>query len=198
MNPDVKELKVLDEIREGSDIALKLLDSLQSEATVEHFRLAMRELAGGVTVVTIGKGLDRTGFTSTSVESLSVDPPRVLLTVSEGSSSWKQLQKDPRFGINILRSGHEALANQFAGFGGITGADRYRGARWITLTSGGAAILEDALAGADCVVEEVFSRHGHAIIIGLVKSVLLHADGQPLLYWQGAYRQIANQPSDHP
>lgn len=159
--------------------------------TIDRFRQAMRELAGGVAVVTVGEGPDRTGFTSTSVESLSVEPPRLLLCVSESSSSWKQLQKRPYFGVNILRADHQVLADQFAGRGGLQGEERYRGAKWTTLSSNGAAILEDALAGADCFVEEILLRHGHAIVIGQVRSILLHANGQPLLYWQGAYREIA-------
>jgi flavin reductase (DIM6/NTAB) family NADH-FMN oxidoreductase RutF len=56
-----------------------------------------------------------------------------------------------------------------------------------------ASILKDALAGIDCIVEEILPRHGHAIVISRVRAVLIHADGHPLLYWQGVYRQISQQ-----
>src|SRR5215813_7598964 len=141
-------------------------DLTQPEVTMDSFRQAMRELAGGVAVVTIGLGPDRTGCTATSVEALSVEPPRLLLSLNENSSSWKQLQVCPYFGVNILRANHQDLADQFAGRGGLQGVDRYRGAKWTTLSTDGAAILEDALAGVDCVVEEMLPRHGHVIIIG--------------------------------
>jgi len=177
----------------SSDVVAMLPDvPINPEATVDSFRQTMRALAGGVAIVTVGQWPERTGCTATSVESLSVEPPRLLLSINESSSSGKQLQKHPCFGVNILRANHRSLADQFAGRGGLQGEDRYRGGRWTTLTSDGAAILEDALAGADCVVEEVLSRHGHAIVIGRVRAILLHADGQPLLYWQGAYRQIVH------
>jgi flavin reductase (DIM6/NTAB) family NADH-FMN oxidoreductase RutF len=162
----------------------------QPEVSIDVFRKAMRELAGGVAVVTVGQGPDRTGFTATSVESLSAEPPRVLVSISENSSSWKQLKKYPPFGVNILRADHEGLADQFAGRGGLHGPDRYRGANWTTLSTDGAAILDDALAGLDCIVEEILLRHGHAIVIGQVRAIRTRADGQPLLYWQGAYQQI--------
>lgn len=175
--------------------AMASKDLTEREITIDAFRQAMRELAGGVVVVTVGIGEERTGFTSTSVESLSVEPPRLLLSLSESSSSWKQLQKCPYFGVNILRAHHLGLADQFAGRGGFQGSDRYCGARWITLSNDGAAILEDALAGVDCIIEEMLPRHGHVIIIGRVRAIQLHADGQPLLYWHGTYRQIVhNQP----
>jgi flavin reductase (DIM6/NTAB) family NADH-FMN oxidoreductase RutF len=167
-------------------------DRVQREVTIECFRRAMRELAGGVAVVTVGQGPEQTGFTATSVESLSVEPPRLLVCISETASSWKQLQTWPYFGVNILRAGHRLLADQFAGRSGLQGQDRYHGANWTRLSNDGAAILEDALAGVDCVVEEILLRHGHAIVIGQVRTILLHADGQPLLYWQGAYRDIAH------
>lgn len=171
-------------------------DRIQREVTIEGFRQAMRALAGGVAVITVGLGRDRTGFTATSVESLSVEPPRLLLSISENSSSWKQLQKCPYFGVNILRADHRELADQFAGRGGVRGEDRYRGAKWTRLSHDGAAILEDALAGADCIVEETLQRHGHAIIIGRVRAILPHTDGPPLVYWQGAYRQIVHTEPD--
>lgn len=171
-------------------------DHVQREVTIDRFRQAMRELAGGVAVVTVGQGPDRTGFASTSVESLSVEPPRLLVCVSETASSWRRLQKWPYFGVNIVRADHQVLADQFAGRGGRQGEERYHGANWTTLSSNGAAILEDALAGADCVVEEILLRHGHAIVIGQVRAILLNADGQPLVYWRGAYQQIIHEQSD--
>lgn len=165
----------------------------QQEVTIDAFLKAMRELAGGVAVVTVGKGPDRTGFTATSVESLSAEPPRLFVSVSESSSSWKVLQKYPSFAVNILRANHQGLADQFAGRGGLQGLERYRGVNWTSLSTDGAAILDDALAAIDCVVEEILPRHGHAIVIGRIRAILIHADGPPLLYWQGAYQQIAQQ-----
>ena len=44
-----------------------------TEVDGDMFRAAMRELAGGVTVVTVGRGQDITGFTATSVSSLVGD-----------------------------------------------------------------------------------------------------------------------------
>jgi flavin reductase (DIM6/NTAB) family NADH-FMN oxidoreductase RutF len=120
----------------------------------------------------------------------------LLLSINERSSSRKQLQKHPCFGVNILRAEHQVLADQFAGRGGLQGEGRYRGANWTRLSSDGAVILEDALAGIDCVVEEILPRHGHAIIIGRVRAIVIHDAGQPLLYWQGAYQQITQKQTD--
>ena len=41
------------------------------------------------------------------------------------------------------------LADLFAGRSDVQGEDRYRGGKWITLSTDGHAILEGALAGAE-------------------------------------------------
>ena len=41
------------------------------------FRDAMRQLPGGVSVITAGIGEDRSGMTVTSVSSLAIDPPSI-------------------------------------------------------------------------------------------------------------------------
>src|SRR5215831_7108857 len=48
------------------------------------------------------------------------------------------------------------------------------------------------LVGADGVVEEMLLRHGQAIVIGQGRTMRLHAEGQPLVYWQGAYGELVH------
>jgi flavin reductase (DIM6/NTAB) family NADH-FMN oxidoreductase RutF len=170
--------------------ALLATAQIEAEVTIEAFRSAMRELAGGVTVVTVGREADRNGFTATSVSSLSAEPPRLLMCVNQDSCSWEVLEKYPAFGVNVLRADHQGLADQFAGRDGLRGLERYRGANWTKLSDDGAEILDDALAGIDCVVEEILQLHGHAIVVGRIRAIRVYPDGQPLVYWQGAYRQI--------
>jgi hypothetical protein len=52
-----------------------------------EFRNAMRHLAGGVSVITVGQAKDITGMTVTSVLSLSVDPPTLIVSINRESSS---------------------------------------------------------------------------------------------------------------
>ena len=54
-------------------------ETLISEA---DFKLSMRHLAGAVSVITVGDGEDRTGFTATSVSSFSAERPSVIVSVS--------------------------------------------------------------------------------------------------------------------
>ncbi len=168
-------------------IALQRAETeLSSGSTQDIFRRAMRELAGGVSVITVGEGEDRTGLTATSVTSLSTEPPTLLVCVNQSSSSWPMLSKYGRFGVNFLGSDHRHVADRFAGRGGVKGAARYENAVWETVETG-APILSDASAAIDCLVEETILRHSHAIIIGRVVAVRVREDATPLLYWRGAY-----------
>ncbi|HUN48764.1 MAG TPA: flavin reductase family protein [Stellaceae bacterium] len=158
----------------------------EPEIGVDAFRHAMRELAGGVAVVTVGRDADITGFTATSVVSLCASPPRIFICVSRSSASWAALQKHPCFGINLLRQEDRAVADRFAGRDGLEGAERYRGAAWSPLRTG-APLLDTALAALDCEVEESLARYDHAIVIGRIIAMRVRADGPPLVYWQGDY-----------
>lgn len=151
-------------------------------------KAAMRSLAGGVSIVTTGQGPGRTGATVTSATALSLDPPRMLVALNRTSSTWPVLQQTGSFGINIVGAGHERLANQFAGIGGLKGPDRYNGYEWTSLATG-SALLEDAVAGIDCVVEEAIERHSHVIVIGAVQGIRL-SGGRSLVYQDGAYHRL--------
>ena len=167
------------------DSPLPLPDAVSSDA----FRAAMRQIAGTVSVVTTGRGADRTGFAATSVASLAVDPPSLLVCLDRGSSSWPVLRRSQSFCVNVLGEEQSAIADRFAGRGGLRGAERYGEADWRELETGTPA-LADALVAFDCVLEEAIERHSHAILIGRVVAVATRPGGLPLLYRHGSYRRL--------
>jgi flavin reductase (DIM6/NTAB) family NADH-FMN oxidoreductase RutF len=153
------------------------------------FRGAMRQLTGGVSVITVGRAQDITGMTVTSVASLSVDPPTLIVSINRESSSWPLLGRYGCFGVNILTADQVDVAERFAGKGGLKGADRFAGAPWTTRVSG-VPLLAGALAAIDCEVEEIVERHSHAIVIGRVLDLQLSPRTAALAYWQGQYVAI--------
>ena len=163
--------------------------SIEAEVTSGDFRNAMRQLTGGVSVITAGRGRDISGMTVTSVSSLSVDPPALIVSVNRESSSWPLVKRYGFFGVNILTSDQIDIAERFTGKGGLKGADRFAGARWTTRASG-VPLLVGALAAIDCEVEDIVERHSHAIVIGRVLDVAVSARTAALAYWQGRYVAI--------
>ncbi|MDQ0503354.1 flavin reductase family protein [Xanthobacter agilis] len=161
----------------------------EPSAAALAFRGAMRKLAGAVSVLTVGAGESRTGLTATSVSSLSVEPPTLLICVNRSSSSMAALTAHRSFAINVLRPHHQPLADQFAGKGGLKGPERYQGAEWTRLETG-TPVLADALAAFDCELEEIIERHSHAIVVGRVLASRVTETAEPLLYWAGAYHNL--------
>jgi flavin reductase (DIM6/NTAB) family NADH-FMN oxidoreductase RutF len=149
----------------------------------------MRRLAGGVSVITAGRGADISGMTVTSVSSLSVDPPALVVSVNREASSFPLLQRYGAFGVNMLTSDQLDIAERFTGKGGLKGADRFAGADWTTRVSG-VPLLTGALAAIDCEVEDIVERHSHALVIGRVLDVTVSARTAALAYWQGQYVAI--------
>jgi flavin reductase (DIM6/NTAB) family NADH-FMN oxidoreductase RutF len=160
--------------------------ALAPDETPVDFRRAMRHLVGGVSIITVGQDRDITGMTVTSVASLSVDPPALIVSINRSASSWPLIKRNGFFGVNILNADQIDIAERFAGKGGITGADRFAGAEWITRVSG-VPLLAEALAAIDCEVEHIVERHSHAIVIGRPLDIQLSQQGAALAYWHGQY-----------
>jgi len=159
------------------------------EVSQGDFRGAMRQLTGGVSVITAGMAKDISGMTVTSVSSLSVDPPALIVSVNRSASSWPLLKRYGFFGVNILTSDQIDIAERFAGKDGLKGAERFTGAEWTTRISG-VPLLSGALAAIDCEIEEIVERHSHAILIGRVLDVQLSTRTAALAYWHGQYVAI--------
>jgi flavin reductase (DIM6/NTAB) family NADH-FMN oxidoreductase RutF len=159
---------------------------IDREISSEDFRGAMRHLAGGVSVITTGRGKEITGMTVTSVTSLSVDPPTLIVSINRDSSSWPLIKRLGFFGVSILTADQIDVAERFTGKSGLKGTARFAGCRWFTRASG-VPLLDGALATIDCEVEDVVERHSHAIVIGRVLELQTSTPTAALAYWQGQY-----------
>ncbi len=160
-----------------------------SRVDADALKRAMRGLPAAVSVVTAGIGDDRTGATVTSVASFSMTPPTMMVSLNRSSSTWLAVQRYGHFCINVLREDQQAVADRFAGRGGLRGTHRYGDDAWAPLSTGALA-LEGALAAIDCELEEAFERHSHALLLGRV-SAITFGSGAALLYGDGRYGTFA-------
>ncbi|QPF83669.1 flavin reductase family protein [Bradyrhizobium genosp. L] len=163
--------------------------AIEPVVSAGEFRGAMRHLTGGVSVITAGRGAEISGMTVSSVSSLSVDPPSLIVGINRAASSWPLIARHRVFGVNILTADQVEIAERFTGKDGLKGAARFTGAEWTTRASG-VPLLVDALAALDCEVEEVIERYSHAIVIGRVLDVVSSQRTAALAYWHGEYVAI--------
>ena len=162
---------------------------LAPETSPDDFRGAMRHLVGAVSVITAGRGSDITGMTVTSVSSLSIDPPTLIVSINRESSTWPVLKRYGVFGVNVLTSDQIDIAERFSGQNGLKGRERFVGGEWVA-RGPSAPLLVGASAAIDCEVEDVIERHSHAIVIGRVRDLTLSKNESSLAYWHGRYVAI--------
>ena len=156
----------------------------------QQFRLIMRRLAGGVSVITAGRGGEISGMTVTSLTSLSASPPRLLVSVNRQASSFSLIERHGLFGVNILGSDQLDLAKRFSN-SSLKGRQRFDDIEWSPGVSG-VPMLDRALATMECRVEEIIERHSHGIIVGSPIDFDLSSRVSSLVYWNGQYVEIAH------
>lgn len=172
-----------------ADIFSKAKACAPVAADPDAFRSAMRQLASGVCIVTLGAGEQRAGMTATSVASLSVDPPTLIVCVNRAASIYGALAGGARFGVSVLAAGQGEFADRFAGRTGHRGSERFGEGRWRQFPSG-VHVLWDAAAAFECEVEDLVERHTHAIVIGRVRLAASGSNSGALVYWRGAYDHL--------
>ncbi|MBN9018667.1 MAG: flavin reductase family protein [Rhizobiales bacterium] len=154
----------------------------------DQFRAGMRKLAGGVTIITArdAEGV-RCGLTATAVCSLSTEPPSLIACVNLQSSVARALQDARHFAVNVLSSGHQRVAETFAGRHGLARDERFAHGRWIEGASG-LPILADAECSFECELAEPKAFGTHLILIGHVLHTRSNeGDGAPLVYGNGNF-----------
>ena len=155
----------------------------------DEFRRVLSHFATGVTIVTTRDTDGRaTGLTVSAFCSVSLDPPQVLVCVDHKSQSYPALRDGAHFAINFLGDGHEEVSRRFA----TTRLDKFDSVPH-SFGKHGSPLIEGALAQLEC---RIVSRHvegDHTILVGLVEEARNGA-GEPLLYFRGKYRRLADHP----
>lgn len=161
-----------------------------STVSSTDYKNAMRHLAGTPCVITAAHQGQRSGLTASSVTSVTIEPAELLVCINQTASAWPLIEKSGRFGVNILSYEQLAVAERFAGVGGLKGAERYQGADWVE--HNGVWLLVQAPAAIVCRVAEIIVRHSHAMVLGSVEHVQLQPSEDPaLLYWQGQFLAVS-------
>ena len=157
--------------------------------SVDDFKKALQLWASGVTVVTTrSEKFGVQGMTATAFTSVSVDPPQILVCINDAADTGTGIFESQCFAVNILTADQQDLSNQFAG--GSSQQQRFENTDWQAGVTG-APILNNSLMSLECKVVDKVRAGTHWIIIGEVQDSVCRS-GEPLLYYCGAYRQLAD------
>jgi flavin reductase (DIM6/NTAB) family NADH-FMN oxidoreductase RutF len=125
-------------------------------------------------------------MTANAVTSLSLDPPLVLVAVDRRAQTHQCLKENKCFAVNVLTADQEAISRRFAKSGPKDFSDLS-----VTTAVTGCPILTDALAWVDCRLVEILAGGDHDIFLGEILAGDAR-DGQPLLFYAGQYRRLAD------
>lgn len=150
----------------------------------DKFRLAMRRYIYSVSILSNKDSRGNTNaITVSSVTSISMDPPSLLVCINKNSRIHQSLAIGSKFCINLLNKNQEALSN-------ICSDDekynqRFNDKNW---NLNNVPFLENAQSNIFCVIEKVTSFHTHSIVIGLVEDSKYKDDIETLTYVNGKYK----------
>ncbi|MFJ4204833.1 flavin reductase family protein [Streptomyces sviceus] len=165
----------------------------------DEFRAAMSRLAAGVVLVTAfeppldaegPKGED-VGMTATAFLSVSLDPPLVLVSLRTGSRMDDLLDEQPLWAVSVLSESQRHIAGRFAMKGRISDRLLFEDIPYVRGKATGALLVGGALATLECRTEQRVEAGDHTLVIGRVLTAdVPSADGGPLTYFRGRYRQL--------
>lgn len=168
-----------------------------------HFKAALAQFATGVTIITT-RAVDAqgqphlVGFTASSFNSVSLDPPLVLWSLSRAAGSLAVFRDNTHYAVNVLASDQIELSRRFGSRGdplesdqGIA-LDRFEG---IALRAGfrGAPVLEGCCAWFECFNRSRYEEGDHVIFVGEVERCGF-ADCEPLIFQGGGYHMTQPHP----
>ncbi|NYT35679.1 flavin reductase [Allopusillimonas soli] len=151
-----------------------------------YFRAALGRFATGVTVITCESAHPATpvGLTISSFNSVSLDPPMVLWSLTRKASSLAHFQRAERYVIHVLAASQLHLARQFA-----SGPQslRFRDLR-LKRAPGGTLMLDDPECAAwfECYNLTRHEAGDHLVFIGQVERCG-RSFNQPLVYHAGDF-----------
>nr|WP_264085068.1 flavin reductase family protein [Kibdelosporangium phytohabitans] len=147
----------------------------------------------GVTIVTTHDEYgNQWGMTATSVTSVSLDPPLVLLCVTNRSGLIGPMTAGAGFNVHFLAADQAELATRFA----TPLADKFTGASYEFTPTGGTK-LDGALACLECVADSTYQGGDHTIIVGRIVdlSISSHAD-RALVFFDGVMTPVGTNGKD--
>ena len=144
----------------------------------------MARLPAGVVVISTKLGEEYRGLTATSLVSISLEPPMVLVGLEHASATRAAILETKAFNVSLLTRSQEFIADRLAGRAPAIDA------RWTTLPhrlgANGIPLVEGCAAWLECRMTQTFTAGDHDILVGEVDAAEV-GSGDPLILWDRAF-----------
>jgi len=163
---------------------------IMSTTASETYRLGMRRLASGVSIVTTVEGERPHSLVATAVTSVTANPWTLLVCVNRRASIYLPLRTNGRFCVNVLSENQAELTRVFSDTDQRD--TRFDHGEWRTVL--GVPVLRDSEVAFICNVSEQVEVGSHDVFFGQIQEVLeIETTTNPLIWYDGACRELASK-----
>ena len=154
------------------------------DTLVSDFRHAMRRLAATVTLVTTSDADgQRYGMLATSVTSVTMEPPMLLVCVSRSAHIHPALMARKRMCINVLLDEQAELVRAFSS--SLPHDERFANVDCENHTTFGLPYLRNAQAVFFCEIDQVVEAGTHSVVLARVLESRAIDAVRPMVYVDG-------------
>ncbi|MDQ2922988.1 MAG: flavin reductase family protein [Candidatus Dormibacteraeota bacterium] len=151
----------------------------------EHdFRDVMARLSAGVVVISARTKDGYRGLTASSLVSISVDPPMVLVGLEREGATRAAVVEGEAFNVSVLTRSQEFIADRFAGRAPAIDTTWQEVPH--RLGANGIPLIEGCAAWFECRLVDVHPAGDHDICVGEVTAARA-GSGDPLILWDRAF-----------
>jgi len=144
----------------------------------------MARVPAGVVVISARTENGYRGLTASSLVSISVDPPMVVVGLDHEAATRAAVAEGKAFNVSVLTRSQEFIADRFAGRAPAIDL-RWEGVPH-RLGSNGIPLVEASAAWLECRLVEIHPAGDHDICLGEVTAAIA-GSGDPLILWDRAF-----------
>ncbi|TFD53329.1 flavin reductase [Cryobacterium frigoriphilum] len=148
--------------------------------TFSHFPTGVVALAAEVDGEQVGM------VASSFTVGVSMDPPMVLFSVQNGSTTWPDLRAAGRIGISVLAETHGSACRQLSSRNKQSRFDNLD----IETSTAGAIFVHGSPVWLECVVRSEVPAGDHHVVLLEVLSLRTDPLVDPLVYHDSGFRQL--------
>ena len=156
---------------------------MDNSTVQEGFLTAMRGITSTVNVISAKLNDERHAMTATSVASLSLEPPAMIICVNKEASIHNILRKDKSFVINVLSNKQQNLSELCSST--EEGESRFKDGGWVTEDE--IVFNNNSVSNIICNCTGIVDHSTHSVFFGDVMEVKNNNQDRALLYSAGGY-----------
>ena len=151
------------------------------KVNANNFKKTLSKFSTGITIVCVKNNNSIYGKTVNSFNSLSLNPPMVLFSLGNYSSSIKQFSKTKFLSINILSRKQKKLSNNFA-----STTPKLENIKFIE-GKNKTSIIPNCIANLECKLIDKIRKGDHIIFICKILEIQSNDKLKPLIYFNSNY-----------